>query len=156
MSDTPAEVAAAALAELVPRLARSIASALESDPAVSLSLRQYRVLQRLDERPHRTTELATSSGISQPSASATIAALEARGLVVRSVDTSDRRATLIELSPAGREVLERATACVTGRLLLVAESVEPDQAEALRDLQVVLTEGMDRVRERLRRPAVGG
>jgi DNA-binding MarR family transcriptional regulator len=156
MCDTPDEVAAAALAEVVPRLARSLASALESDPDISLSLRQYRVLQRLAERPHRTTELASSSGISQPSASATIAALEGRGLVERSADASDRRATLIQLSPAGRDVLQRATLCVTRRLLLIAGSVTPEQAQSLDELQVVLNEGMDRVREQLRGPASGG
>jgi len=43
MVDDPALSAARMLAELVPRLARMIASALEGDPAVALSLRQYRI-----------------------------------------------------------------------------------------------------------------
>lgn len=132
-----------------------MASALEHDPGVSLSLRQYRVLQRLAERPHRTSELATSSGVSQPTASATITTLEARGLVHRDADPRDRRATLIRLSPDGETVVRRATDCVTSRLERVTAGVTAQQAAALQELQIVLTAGMDRVRAQSRGVAMG-
>ena len=146
-----ADVAARTLAELVPRLGRLIAGALETDPDVSLSLRQYRMLERLAERPHRTSELASTSGVSQPTASAAVGSLEARGLVVREPDPADRRAALITLTEQGRAMLAVAKARVLERLVLITRDMSEEQAEALKALQPVLTEGMDRTRDELRR-----
>ena len=142
--------AARTLAELVPRLARMIASALESDPAVALSLRQYRILERLSERPHRTTELASISGISQPTASAAVAALEARSLVRRSADPRDGRATLLELTDDGRAVLGAAKTRVIERIVQVTRHVDTQDAAALQRLLPILVDGMNRTRAELR------
>lgn len=151
-----AECAARSLAELVPRLARIIASALESDPAVALSLRQYRILERLSERPHRTGELASISAVTQPTASAAVAALEARGLVRRTADPRDRRATLIELTDDGRGVLGLAKMRVLERIVRVTRDLSPQDAAALQRLAPVLAAGMDRTRVELRSEHAGG
>ncbi len=145
----PAESAAHTLADLAPRLGRIIAGALESDSDIALSLRQYRMLERLTERPHRTGELATVSGVTQPTASAAIASLETRGLVDRKPDPADRRATLIEISDSGREVLVAARARVLQRLMVVTAEMTAEDAEALAVLQPILVKGMDRLRDQL-------
>lgn len=145
----PAESAAQTLAELAPRLGRIIAGALESDPEIALSLRQYRMLERLTERPHRTGELATVSGVTQPTASAAIASLEARGLVDRKPDPLDRRATLIEISDSGRQILATAKARVLQRLMVVTAEMTAEDAQELAALQPILLKGMDRLRDRL-------
>ena len=145
-ADEAAVEAAHILAELVPRLARIIAGALEQDPDVALSLRQYRILERLAERPHRTTELATVSGVSQPTASAAVSALEARGLVARSPDPDDRRATLIVLTEPGQAVLAAAKERILERLVEISAALRPADVAALRRLQPGLVAGMDRYR----------
>lgn len=145
----PAESAAYTLAELAPRLGRIIAGALESDSEIALSLRQYRMLERLTDRPHRTGELATVSGVTQPTASAAIASLETRGLVERKPDPADRRATLIEISDSGVEVLGTAKARVLQRLMVVTAEMTEEDADALAALQPILVKGMDRLRDRL-------
>ena len=149
MDEAAARAAADSLAELVPRLARMIANALESDPAVALTLRQYRLLERLWERPHRTSELATTVHVSQPTASGVIATLENRGFVARSSDPRDRRATLIAITPAGEAMLAVARDRVRERLERITGAVQADDAALLARLVPVLVEGMDRTREEL-------
>lgn len=148
--DRAAATAATILAELVPRLGRLIAGALETDPEVALSLRQYRMLERLTERPHRTGELASISGVSQPTASAAVAALESRGMVDRRPDPSDRRATLIEINQEGRALYVAARQRVLDRLSVITAEMTHADAEALAALQPVLTKGMNRLIEQLR------
>lgn len=155
MTEDAAESAARTLAEVVPRLARLIASALESDAAVALSLRQYRVLQRLVERPHRTGELATTSQVSQPTASSAVASLEARGLVTRERDPGDRRATLVVLTDAGRTMFTAATERILDRVMIVTRGMSPEQVQALDALKPVLIEGMDRARYEIRTGVAG-
>jgi DNA-binding MarR family transcriptional regulator len=150
VDEAAAQSAARTLAELVPRLARMIASALESDPAVSLSLRQYRLLERLSERAYRTSELASTSGVSQPTASTAVAALEARGLVQRTADARDRRASLIELTDEGQTVLGLAKARVLERIARVTRDINAQDAAALQRLLPLLADGMDRTRAELR------
>lgn len=150
VDEAAAQSAARTLADLVPRLARMIASALESDEAISLSLRQYRLLERLSERAYRTSELAATSGVSQPTASAAVGALEARGLVQRTVDARDRRASLLALTDDGEVVLEMAKAQVLERIARVTRDVSAKDAAALQRLLPLLVDGMDRTRAELR------
>lgn len=150
MDEDSSRAAAKTLAELAPRLGRIIANALDSDPAIALSLRQYRMLERLAERPHRTGELATSSGIKQPTATAAVASLESRGLVERQPDPIDKRASLIKLTAAGEAMLAAAKQRVLQRLTIVTAEMTEDDATALAALQPVLTKGMDRLRDQLR------
>ncbi len=141
--EEPAKVVARALASFVPRLARNIAVALQEEPNLLLSLRQLRILERLAERPHRTNELAVQSMVSQPTATAAIAPLELRGLIVRRPDPEDGRAHLIEITATGREVLKTAHERIERRLLDVVGEVSAEEAQAVDRLQALLIEGMD-------------
>jgi DNA-binding MarR family transcriptional regulator len=60
--------------------------------------------------PVRMSDLATTACLDQSTVSRHLRGLEEQGLVTRSPDPDDRRATLLELSGAGRHVLERAVA----------------------------------------------
>lgn len=144
------QAAARSLAELAPRLGRIIANALETDPMIALSLRQYRLLERLSARPYRTGELATVSGVTQPTASAALTSLEARGLVYRTRDPADRRATLIAISEQGSSHLAVAQDRVLQRLSVVTADMTTEDADALANLLPILTKGMDRLRDQLR------
>lgn len=147
MTEGGAASAAQTLAEMAPRLGRIIANALESDPNVALSLRQYRMLERLSQRPHRTGELATISAVTQPTATAAINSLETRGLVARAPDPADRRATLIEITGHGQRILAAAKKRVLARLEIVTAEMTTEDADALAALHPILVKGMDRLRQ---------
>ncbi|HZX03283.1 MarR family transcriptional regulator [Kribbella sp.] len=68
---------------------------------------QFRVLRTLDhaEEPIRLSELAARLGIVPRSATSVVDDLESAGLVARRPDPHDRRATLVTLTPAGRQIL---------------------------------------------------
>jgi DNA-binding MarR family transcriptional regulator len=53
-------------------------------------------------------QLAAATSLSRSGAGAMLQRLEERGYVQRRTDTSDRRLRLVELSPAGREAIDRA------------------------------------------------
>lgn len=144
--------AALVLAQLAPRLGRLISSSLERDVASPLSLRQYRILERLAERPYRTGELASQSEVSQASVSTSVAALESRGLIRRTPDPTDGRATLVVLTDQGRETLERAHDRLVDLLTLVTLEAEREDAAALSKMQQRLNEGIDRARSWLSDP----
>ncbi|MET1005864.1 MAG: MarR family transcriptional regulator [Propionibacteriaceae bacterium] len=77
----------------------------------------WRTLAILDEHGAlRVSDLATLDRCSQPTATGMIQRLEADGLVTRIADAEDRRATLISLSPAGRERLANLRAGVAEAL----------------------------------------
>jgi DNA-binding MarR family transcriptional regulator len=61
----------------------------------------------LHRNPLRVTTLADLLGIDAPNVTRKIQQLEHEGFVVRHSDPDDRRATRIELSPAGRRTLRR-------------------------------------------------
>ncbi len=53
--------------------------------------------------PRRITDLAVIQGVTQPSMTVLVTALEQSGLVERQSDPSDKRVTLVAVTPAGRE-----------------------------------------------------
>jgi DNA-binding MarR family transcriptional regulator len=63
-----------------------------------------------DLAPVRVGDLAAADGISQPTMTAALGRLESSGYVARAADDSDARATLVDLTPAGRRALGRARA----------------------------------------------
>jgi len=143
---TPAEEVARALARFAPRLARNIVVALDEEPSLQISLRQLRILERLAERPHRTTELASLSMVRQPTATAAIAPLEARGLVRRQRDPRDGRASLIELTAEGRAVWDECNNRIHRRLRSIIGDVTDADLRAVLRVERLLLSGMDRAR----------
>lgn len=68
----------------------------------------YAILGRLyDEGPSRLSPLAIVFGLDLSTVSRQVQALESAGFVRRTVDPSDRRASLIDLTAAGRDELLR-------------------------------------------------
>jgi DNA-binding MarR family transcriptional regulator len=97
-------------------------------------------------REMRLNELADRLRIAPRSATTVVDALETAGLVTRVPDPADRRATLLRLTPAGREALAR----IAEVRAEVAEEYfgpvpEEDRTVALRVVQAVAT-GEGRVR----------
>ena len=73
-----------------------------------------------DVGPLRITDLATIEGVRQPTCTAVVNTLEAKGWVERRVDPDDRRAVLVRVTQDGLAVLKGLTeqrASVLGRQL---------------------------------------
>src|ERR1700733_10246448 len=67
-----------------------------------LSLPSLATLSTLDRTgPRRVTDLAVIEGVTQPSMTALVTALERGGLVARHSDPADRRVTLVALTDEG-------------------------------------------------------
>jgi len=70
--------------------------------SVPMSRTEVGVLQSLEARPWRITELAEHEGVTQPAITLLVNRLQERGWVAREHDPSDGRAVLVSLTDAGR------------------------------------------------------
>lgn len=79
------------------RVMRALAAAGADD----ITLAQSRVLQRLDPRGMRLTDLAEQARVTKQTAGALVDQLERSGYVARAADPTDARARLVTLSDKG-------------------------------------------------------
>lgn len=77
---------------------------------LGMSFGKAKALRRLAVEPLRMTELATAMGTDKPYATLVVDDLEARGLVLRTVDPADRRAKIVVVTEAGRQAAATANA----------------------------------------------
>jgi DNA-binding MarR family transcriptional regulator len=99
--DTSASALAADLHALAGKLKRRLR---EQASARDLTLSQIAVLMHLDrDGPATVTALARLEGVRSQSMGATVAGLEALGLIKGSPDPADGRQTILSLTPACRE-----------------------------------------------------
>ena len=111
LTDEDGVTVAARLNLIVGRLMRTI----RQHAAAGLTPSQLSALVTVDERgPLRISALATQESLGAPAATRVVASLEEAGLVTRSSDPDDKRASLISLTQVGGETLkalrkERAT-----------------------------------------------
>jgi DNA-binding MarR family transcriptional regulator len=74
---------------------------------VNLERSAYGIMCKLaDEGPQRLGALATAFGLDPSTITRQVQALEEIGLAARKTDPSDRRASILDLTPNGREVLD--------------------------------------------------
>ena len=107
---------------------------------------QARVLALVDELgPTRITTLAVADDCSQPTMTTTVQRLEALGLVTRTPDPADARATLVEQTAEGADRLARLRRARGAALLPVLEQVGPDDTR-LRDAVALLGELVEATR----------
>jgi DNA-binding MarR family transcriptional regulator len=78
---------------------------------IPLDRARYVVLRAVAERePVRTTALAEHVGVDPSTMSRHVTVLDQAGYVSRTADPHDGRAQVVSLTPAGREVMEKARA----------------------------------------------
>ena len=100
-------------------------------------VRLLRTLERCDG-PRRLGELACALDVAPRSVTSKVDLAEQDGLVRRLPDPTDRRATLLELTPAGRSLLEAISAQRhEGAAERLGRLSRAEQAELLRLLRVV-------------------
>ena len=79
--------------------------------------------------PRRITDLALIEAVSQPSMTVLVAALVRSGLAERSSDPTDKRVTLVNLTPAGADYLARRRAAATQVVAQLIDKLPPDEAD---------------------------
>jgi DNA-binding MarR family transcriptional regulator len=108
------------------------ASLLVRRVARSASLTPRMVLRTLDEEgPTRLTELASATGVSQPAMTQLVGRMEREGFMVRLIDPDDARATLVDLTDAGRALRGELLESVHERLAELLNTLSPDEEATL-------------------------
>ena len=90
------------IASALPRRAGILSRLVLSRSGIQMSRTEVGVLQLLQSRPRRITELAAAESVTQPAITLLVNKLEHRGLVVRETDPTDGRAVLVSLTESGR------------------------------------------------------
>jgi DNA-binding MarR family transcriptional regulator len=130
---TPAAVTnrerlAARLRLTVTRLARRLRQQAES----GLSPSAQSALATIDRHGSPSLgELAAQEGVRPPSITATVAALEAQGLVLRAPDPADRRVTRVVATARGRLRLQRGRTRKTAYLAARLARLDEDELRVL-------------------------
>jgi DNA-binding MarR family transcriptional regulator len=123
------KVAARRVVEVIPLVMRRLALEMRSTGYVPAPV-HCRLMVVLAERPHNLSELAEKQAVSLPTMSNSISTLVERGWVTRTRAPHDRRMVMVELTPAGRTVLEdmmRSAAAGVGQILNSLSQEECDQ-----------------------------
>ncbi|MCW2931717.1 MAG: slyA [Actinomycetia bacterium] len=79
----------------------------------------------------KITELAAIEGVTQPSMTTLIAGLEKAGLVERSGDPNDKRVSMVSLTSAGFDYIQRRRNASTEAFATLVSELPPDEAAAL-------------------------
>src|SRR5207244_11088929 len=101
--------------EIIPLVMRTVAAELRSAGELPAPA-HFGLLSVLSERPRMLTELASLQGVSLPTMSNSISAMQERGWVRRGEPESDRRVVMIEVTPTGRAALDRVARCAEAHL----------------------------------------
>jgi DNA-binding MarR family transcriptional regulator len=97
-----------------------------------LSLTSLAALSTLDRTgPRRITDLAVIEGITQPSMTVLVTALERGDLVARHSDPADGRVTLVALTAEGQRYLRRRRSAGADALAQLIGKLPPGEAAAL-------------------------
>jgi DNA-binding MarR family transcriptional regulator len=122
---------AVALMELVPLVIRTIRREMRSHRA-DLSLPQFRSLAYLDRNQGASlSELAEFIGLTLSAVSRMVEGLVIRGLATRRESAEDRRFLVLELTPAGRKLLEEARAATQDRLAGMLRELPAEEREGV-------------------------
>jgi DNA-binding MarR family transcriptional regulator len=99
---------------------------------VGLTLAQFRALTRLSEHGSlRVADLAAELGVNSSTATRMAARLRHKGLVTRSVDPGDRRATRLEITPAGEAAVRTVTARRQAVISRIARRIPAERQTAM-------------------------
>jgi DNA-binding MarR family transcriptional regulator len=97
-----------------------------------MSLTSLSTLSTLDRTgPRRITDLAAIEGVTQPSVTALVTALERSGLVERQGDPTDKRVALVALTPDGLDYLQNRRRAGAEAFAQLIGKLPADEAAAL-------------------------
>ncbi|MDD7942526.1 MarR family transcriptional regulator [Actinomycetospora lutea] len=106
--------------------------AIRSTADRELSLTTASTIATLDrDGPQRLSDLAVREGVTQPSMTALVTRLERDGLAARGDDPTDRRAVIVTLTEAGRDVLRARRTRRATRLAGLLDRLTPEDRAAV-------------------------
>jgi DNA-binding MarR family transcriptional regulator len=106
--------------------------AIRATAGRDISLTTASTLATLDrDGPQRLSDLAVREGVTQPSMTALVSRLERDGLAVRGDDPTDRRAVVVTLTDAGRDVLVDRRTRRASRLAALLDELGPGDRAAV-------------------------
>lgn len=84
--------------------------------------------------PASQQQVALRMGVDRTTMVAIVDELEAKGIIARHPDAEDRRRNVIELTPAGHDILDQATKASDAAEAKLLAPLDPEESEQLRDL----------------------
>lgn len=143
------EPAAQSLVRVIPRLSRILERELSRSEA-ALSLRQLRVLQRLEAGEQIAAAIARESSVGPAAMQGVLDGLVERGFILRQRSTEDRRKQILDLTPAGAAALDAGNRLLSETLSVLLEGVSAADLrridEAMRLLQPAIDQHVARRR----------
>jgi DNA-binding MarR family transcriptional regulator len=128
-----------------------MAAAVRSQPR-DMSLTSLSTLATLElTGPSRITDLAVCEGVTQPSMTALVSALERSGLVERRADRTDRRVALVALTSDGTDFIRARRQAGVEVFAELINQLPADQSDALVSAIPALTH-IQRLDEERRNP----
>lgn len=118
------------LAVLAEAVSRSMAAVYRQ--RFELSRDEWRLLAALGETGRlQAAEAAQITTLDKMQASRALRSLEARGLVARHPDETDRRHVIVQLQPAGRALLRQVQPMVMAREAYLLEALDDEERAVL-------------------------
>ena len=132
MSDDPDSVGTTPVTDALVQVSFAVLDVLTRSAAeLDLSVTQVRLIGILRDRSPSMAALAGFLGLDRSSVSGLIDRAEKRRLVERRPSSDDARVTLVDLTPAGREIGLRLGEVVTARMNELLRDVDPTEYDAL-------------------------
>jgi DNA-binding MarR family transcriptional regulator len=126
-----------------------------TSPRTGLSRTAAATLTRLQRSgPARLTDLAAAEGVTQPSMSTLAARLVDQGLLRRGSDPQDARAVVLDLTPAGENLLAQRRADRAERLTRALAELAPADSSRIADALPALAHLADALRRPSSTPEV--
>ena len=123
MTRLQARETAREILEIIPLVMRAVAAELRAAGEMPAPA-HFGLLSILSVRPRMLSDLASLQGVSLPTMSNSISAMEERGWVRRAAPESDRRVVMIEVTAVGRAALERVSRCAETHLADVLAPID--------------------------------
>jgi DNA-binding MarR family transcriptional regulator len=117
----------------------------DDGPAMTATQR-IALIELADAAPLRLNDLADRMGTSAPTASRAVDALDDLGLVTRAIDPADRRAVRVELTKAGRALVDDRKARSAEAFQDAADSLSPEERTTLLRLLERMADSISRPR----------
>lgn len=109
-----------------------------------LTVAQLRVLLVLQAQgPSRMGAIASTIGVTLPTASGVVDNLVKKGLIIRENDPQDRRLVICRLSPPGQELVNKLWMSGRFQMESLLEGMTAEQLEKAREVAVILLENVN-------------
>jgi DNA-binding MarR family transcriptional regulator len=131
MTRPQARDAARDILKIVPIVMRTVAAELRAAGELPAPA-HFGLLTMLKAQPRTLTELAILQGVSLPTISNSISAMEHRGWVRRSSPARDRRVVIVDVTPTGQAALDRVGKAAETHLAELLLPLDPPSRRRLK------------------------